>query len=86
MKQNAKITSATAASHRRLRPNERRLDAELRALAEKLEIGLGKIMQPIRVAVTGGTVSEAVHDLLHVVGREESLRRIRDALSWEAES
>ena len=62
------------------------LEAELRALAEKLELGLGKIMQPVRVALTGGTVSEAVNDLLHVVGREESLRRIRDALSWEAES
>jgi glutamyl/glutaminyl-tRNA synthetase len=33
-------------------------------------------MQPIRVALTGSTVSEPVNELLVVVGREESLRRM----------
>jgi glutamyl/glutaminyl-tRNA synthetase len=35
-------------------------------------------MQPIRVALTGGTVSEPVHELLAVVGRDESLKRLKD--------
>jgi len=62
------------------------LDTELRTLAEQLDIGLGKLLQPIRIALTGGTVSEPVNDLLHAVGREESLRRVRAALSWEPRS
>ncbi len=40
-------------------------------------------MQPIRIAITGGTVSEAVNELLVVVGKDASLRRIRAALEWE---
>ena len=39
---------------------------------------LGDAMQPIRVALTGSTVSEPVNELLAVVGRERSLRRIRE--------
>jgi glutamyl/glutaminyl-tRNA synthetase len=35
-------------------------------------------MQPIRVALTGSTVSEPVNELLAVVGREASLRRINE--------
>jgi len=53
-----------------------RLEQELRQLAEKLEVGAGKVFQPIRVALTGTTVSEPVNVLLDVVGREESLGRI----------
>jgi hypothetical protein len=33
-------------------------------------------MPPIRVALTGGTVCEPVHELLAVIGRVESLRRL----------
>ena len=52
------------------------LEAALKALAEREGIKLGDVMQPIRVALTGGTVSEPVHELLAVVGREEALRRL----------
>ncbi len=55
------------------------LEAGLKALAEKEGKKLGDIMQPIRVALTGGTVSEPVNELLAVVGREESLARIAAA-------
>ena len=43
-------------------------------------IKLGDAMQPVRVALTGGTVSEPVNELLAVVGRDESLARIRAAM------
>ena len=59
------------------------LDTALRGLAERLDLKVGKIMQPIRIALTGQTVSEAVNDLLVVVGRDESLRRMRVAQEWE---
>jgi glutamyl-tRNA synthetase len=55
------------------------LEAGLKNLAEREGKKLGDIMQPIRVALTGGTVSEPVNELLAVVGREESLARIAAA-------
>ncbi|MES1259950.1 MAG: glutamate--tRNA ligase [Gemmatimonadota bacterium] len=55
------------------------LESALRAVAESSGVKLGDVMQPIRVALTGGTVSEPVPELLAVVGREESLRRITAA-------
>jgi len=55
------------------------LEGALRATAESNGIKLGDLMQPIRVALTGGTVSEPVNELLAVVGREESLGRIEAA-------
>jgi glutamyl-tRNA synthetase len=57
-----------------------RLESELRVLAETLGVGPGKVFQPIRVAITGTTVSEGIHLLLYVVGREESLARIEKAV------
>jgi glutamyl-tRNA synthetase len=55
------------------------LEAALKDLAEREARKLGDVMQPIRVALTGGTVSEPVNELLAVVGREESLARIEAA-------
>ena len=57
------------------------LEAALRQVAEANTLKLGDVMQPVRVALTGGTVSEPVHELLAVVGRDESLRRIIAAAS-----
>jgi glutamyl-tRNA synthetase len=48
----------------------------LRRLAESQQAKLGDIMQPVRVALTGSTVSEPVNELLAVVGRERSLQRL----------
>jgi glutamyl-tRNA synthetase len=53
------------------------LEAMLKALAEREGLKLGDLMQPIRVALTGGTVSEPVHELLAVVGRDEALKRLK---------
>jgi glutamyl-tRNA synthetase len=59
-----------------------RLEAELRALAESLGLAAGKVFQPIRIALTGTTVSEPVNTLLHVVGKKESIGRIQEAIHW----
>lgn len=56
------------------------LEQRLRGLAETLGVGPGNVFQPIRVALTGETVSEPVNILLHVVGKESSLARITSAL------
>ncbi|OJX99295.1 MAG: glutamate--tRNA ligase [Rhizobiales bacterium 63-22] len=54
------------------------LDAAVRAHAEKTGLKLGKIAQPLRAALTGRATSPGVFDVLFVLGREESLGRIRD--------
>lgn len=56
--------------------NADRLLEVVKQAAESNGIKLGDAMQPVRVALTGGTVSEPVNELLAVVGREESLQRI----------
>jgi glutamyl-tRNA synthetase len=53
-----------------------RILADLKALAESRGAKLGDLLQPVRVVLTGSTVSEPVNDLLVVVGREQSLARL----------
>jgi glutamyl-tRNA synthetase len=55
------------------------LEARLRALADERGVPAGKVFQPIRIALTGGTVSEPVNELLFVVGKEAALRRLESA-------
>jgi glutamyl-tRNA synthetase len=43
-------------------------------------LALGKLAQPVRVAVTGGTVSPGIFEVLEVLGRERSLTRLRRAI------
>jgi glutamyl-tRNA synthetase len=52
--------------------------AKLKSVAESHGLKLGDVMQPVRVALTGSTVSEPVNELLAVVGRERSLRRLEE--------
>jgi len=54
------------------------LEASTKALAEELELGLGKLAQPLRAALTGTTQSPGIFDVLVLLGREESLARIAD--------
>src|SRR5436309_6895958 len=42
-------------------------------------LALGKLAQPVRVAVTGGTVSPGIYEVLDVLGRERALSRLRAA-------
>ena len=47
---------------------------------------LGAIAQPARVALTGGTVSPGIHEVMAILGRERVLGRLRQALEWIASS
>ena len=44
-------------------------------------VKLGTLAQPVRVAVTGGTVSPGIYEVLDVLGRERSLARLDAALA-----
>jgi glutamyl-tRNA synthetase len=56
------------------------LEARLRRLAEERGVAAGKVFQPIRIALTGGTVSEPVNELLFVVGKDAALQRLEAAV------
>ena len=43
-------------------------------------LGLGKVAQPVRVALTGGTASPGMYDVVQILGKDETLRRLDDAL------
>jgi len=57
------------------------LERTLRTLAEQQGVAAGKVFQPIRIALTGGTVSEPVNELLYVIGKEGALRRLEQAVA-----
>jgi glutamyl-tRNA synthetase len=57
------------------------LESAVRAAAEAHEIGLGKVAQPLRAALTGRAISPGIFDVLFLLGRDESLQRIRAALT-----
>ncbi len=48
--------------------------------AERRGLGLGKVAQPVRVALTGGTASPGMYDVVQILGKDETLRRLDDAL------
>ena len=52
------------------------LEASLKAMAEEMGLGLGKLAQPLRAALTGQTTSPGIFDVLVLLGRDESLARI----------
>jgi glutamyl-tRNA synthetase len=54
------------------------LDAGVRRYVEAAEVKLGKVAQPLRAALTGKATSPGIFEVLEVLGREESLERIRD--------
>jgi glutamyl-tRNA synthetase len=61
--------------------SEASIEAAFEATAAEHEnVKLGKLAQPVRVAVTGGPVSPGIYETLVAIGRERCLPRIRDAL------
>jgi glutamyl-tRNA synthetase len=55
--------------------------AVLETLAQEKSLGLGKIAQPLRVAVSGGTVSPPIDQTLVLLGRARTLRRLQRVLT-----
>ena len=47
-----------------------------RAWPTQAAFGLGKVAQPIRVAVSGGSISPPIDQTLAILGREETLKRL----------
>jgi glutamyl-tRNA synthetase len=60
--------------------DEQHLEPALRRVAEDLDVKPGALFQPIRVAVTGRTVSVGIFETLALLGRDEALGRIDTAI------
>jgi glutamyl-tRNA synthetase len=57
----------------------------IKSCAADLDLGMGKIAQPIRVALTGNTISPSIDITLELVGKERTLTAIERALAWISE-
>jgi glutamyl-tRNA synthetase len=51
-------------------------------VSESLELKMGKVAQPLRVAVVGRAASPGIDDTLYLVGKDATLRRIQRALEY----
>lgn len=60
--------------------NPEAINAALGETAEAQGLGMGKIAQPLRVAITGTQVSPSIDHTVFLAGRDEALRRIDAAL------
>ena len=59
--------------------DEAAIETLVREEAERMEVKLGKIAQPLRAALTGRVASPGLFEVMRVLGREESLLRLKDA-------
>jgi glutamyl-tRNA synthetase len=50
------------------------------AVLQELGLSMGKLAQPVRVALTGSTVSPGIHEVIAVLGKERTIKRLRLAL------
>jgi glutamyl-tRNA synthetase len=56
------------------------IEAVLRGLAKEKQIGLGRVAQPLRVAICGTTISLPIFDSVEMLGKEKTLARIDNTL------
>jgi len=56
------------------------IEGIFREITERHSIKLGNLAQPVRVAVTGGTESPGIFEVLEVMGKEKTMRRLEKAI------
>ncbi|MGO8944946.1 MAG: glutamate--tRNA ligase [Syntrophobacteraceae bacterium] len=62
--------------------DEKSLETVFRKIAQDLAMKLGKAAQPIRVALTGATISPGLFEIIDVLGKETVLKRLRKGLEY----
>ena len=55
-------------------------------VGEQLEVKMGKVAQPLRIAVTGGTISPSIDVTVQLIGREKTLMRLDNAIAYISEN
>ncbi len=59
--------------------DEAAIEAMIREAAEKADVKLGKLAQPLRAALTGSTTSPGLFEVMTVLGKDETILRLKDA-------
>jgi glutamyl-tRNA synthetase len=62
--------------------DEKSLEPVFRKIAADMGIKLGKLAQPVRVALTGGTISPGLFEIIDVLGKETVIERLRKGLEY----
>jgi glutamyl-tRNA synthetase len=57
------------------------LEAWVKGYGEQIGQKMGKVAQPLRAALSGTTVSPSIFEVMEVLGKDETLGRLRDALA-----
>ena len=62
--------------------NAASIHAVIEDVTARLEVGMSKVGQPLRVAVTGGSFSPPIDQTVELVGKDRSIRRIKRAIDY----
>lgn len=62
-------------------PTKEDFDKALHELCERLGIGVGKLIHPLRLSVSGVGVGPGMFDLLYILGKQEVITRINKAIA-----
>ena len=58
------------------------VEAAFKEVIEKAGLKLGKLAQPVRVALTGKKESPGIYDVVLLLGRDRALKRLKAAIAW----
>jgi glutamyl-tRNA synthetase len=58
------------------------LENAFKAVMEKTGLKLGKIAQPVRLALTGRKASPGIFEIIEIIGKDRVLSRIKDAIKF----
>lgn len=61
---------------------EAALEEQFKLVLEKHDLKLLKLAQPVRIFLTGGTASPGIFEVISLLGKEETLRRIENGLEF----
>ncbi|UCH80401.1 MAG: glutamate--tRNA ligase [Nitrospiraceae bacterium] len=61
--------------------SEEEIEKLFKAIVAKHEVTLGKLAQPVRVALTGGTQSPGIFEVIDVIGKDKTIRRLEKAVN-----
>lgn len=65
--------------------DEAALERELRSLAESKSVQAADLIHPLRFAITGGTVSPGIFELMKTLGKDRVLKRLKAAQEFRQE-
>jgi len=58
------------------------LEKLFKKIAEEAELKLGKLAQPVRVALTGSIASPGIYEVILLLGKATTLKRLNEAVSF----